>query len=470
METLFKYSLLISLSTFIVGCIPSNHDSGFHARYAGPLEDVRVFKPSDTEVYEVPVVKSHDDFSVIRGATELDKTSIHWEKNLKRLTLYSVVKIKSKDLTKEVNIALTGKMSDDGTITLINIDTETDSKFRPVDWEVGAKALCLKPNELGYDCSKAVVDIYLRNQGQIYQHQFEYSDDSVEQVAALPELPVSDSNTEIISNSGEILENEVDALGSYEEKITKVEVEKILSLPDKSEKSDPVAPQKEKVPAINPPIKEKRDQVIGATSDGYLSGGVDMLKLQQKLGNIAGFYLLELGRKRYFASTDLSEIILGLGKWIHRWSGKNKMIIGDISAEKGGRIGSHKSHQTGLDMDVGYLFKDPSVRSFQNAVVKGHISPDLLVDQNWELLKAAVSSKKVARIFIHKSVKEVICERAIKNGEIRSQDRGGLAFETLRRMVSDTEHNSHFHVRIKCPADQRRCRQMAEPVNSTGCY
>ncbi|MNL43857.1 Penicillin-insensitive murein endopeptidase precursor [compost metagenome] len=145
--------------------------------------------------------------------------------------------------------------------------------------------------------------------------------------------------------------------------------------------------------------------------------------------------------------------------------------IGDMSKEKGGKFGTHKSHQTGLDADVAFYFESKNLqRSFVSAVAVDKPHGSWMLEKQWGLFKMVNKTKLVDRIFIHKTLKKALCQLAIKKGEIDKSDKSGDIYETLRRLSADTDHNTHFHLRLKCSKAQIRCRQLPEPAAGTGCF
>jgi penicillin-insensitive murein endopeptidase len=114
----------------------------------------------------------------------------------------------------------------------------------------------------------------------------------------------------------------------------------------------------------------------------------------------------------------------------------------------------HQSHQVGLDADI-WLYAPkrldltPAEReSLSSTNVRTGDQKN--VTENWtaehmEVLKLAASDPRVDRIFITPPAKIWMCENAGK-------DRAWL---TKIRPIWG--HNSHFHVRLKCPAGSSDC-------------
>jgi len=154
---------------------------------------------------------------------------------------------------------------------------------------------------------------------------------------------------------------------------------------------------------------------------------------------------------------DLSRAAVSVG-----WKG---LYIGDISQPRGGPMTSgHASHQIGLDADVWML--PPSrltlSRSERESIssIPVRSSNQRSVTKNWTrnhhaLLKAAASDARVDRIFVAAAVKLEMCKTA------RSSDKAWL--QKIRPVAG---HDTHFHVRLKCPAGASACQTQTPTVSS----
>ena len=124
-----------------------------------------------------------------------------------------------------------------------------------------------------------------------------------------------------------------------------------------------------------------------------------------------------------------------------------KLYVGDISRQTGGWLRPHKSHQSGLDADVGYYYTNGSAW-FQQAT-----ADNLDVARTWSLMVALVEGGHVEVMFVDRSLQRLLRAHAETIGETRvsldevfqSDDRR----DTLVRHASG--HTSHFHVRFRDP-------------------
>lgn len=188
---------------------------------------------------------------------------------------------------------------------------------------------------------------------------------------------------------------------------------------------------------------------VGSYARGCSAGAVELAE------SGPGWQAMRLSRQRNFGQPelvaylqDLAAKAQGLG-----WPG---IYIGDMSQPRGGPMTSgHASHQTGLDADIWMLIPerlDLSRREREAISSVSVRSPDQRsVSPYWSarhhaLLKAAASDPRVDRIFVAAAVKIEMCKTA------RPRDKAWL-----QKIRPFSGHDTHFHVRLKCPAGAPLC-------------
>ena len=171
---------------------------------------------------------------------------------------------------------------------------------------------------------------------------------------------------------------------------------------------------------------------------------------------------MRLSRQRNFGQPVLVEFLqqLSVAATQVGWAG---LYIGDMSQSRGGPMTSgHASHQIGLDADVWML---PPKRVNLTVQERESISSVAIrsadqrsVTANWTpahvaLLKAAASDPRVDRIFIAAAAKIAMCANATR------RDKAWL--QKIRPLYG---HETHFHVRLKCPAGASLCETQTPSV------
>ncbi|MDP2061545.1 MAG: penicillin-insensitive murein endopeptidase [Phaeovulum sp.] len=194
---------------------------------------------------------------------------------------------------------------------------------------------------------------------------------------------------------------------------------------------------------------QQASEAIGSYARGCAAGLVAMPE------SGPGWQAMRLSRNRFWGQPamidylqDLSLVAQGLG-----WAG---LYIGDISQPRGGPMtGDHASHQIGLDADIWMLpprrlnlsraereeISSISVRTEDQRAVNANFTP-----AHAALLQAAASDPRVERIFVAAAVKLEMCKTATRRDKT-----------WLQKIRPIAGHNTHFHVRLRCPEGSASC-------------
>jgi penicillin-insensitive murein endopeptidase len=200
---------------------------------------------------------------------------------------------------------------------------------------------------------------------------------------------------------------------------------------------------------------------IGTCSCGCLQGAATLPVSGR------GYEVLRLGRNRRYGHPNLVGYVQRLGKAAaHAKLGL--VVVGDLSQPRGGPTPSgHRSHQTGLDADIGYV-APPGARASMPDGVREQLSPPAVVDPKtrqkkpaWtsnvpKLLALAAADPAVDRIFVDPAIKKIMCEGPDAKAPWQA------------RLRPWWNHHDHFHVRLRCPADSPQCVPQ-DPIPNDGC-
>ena len=171
---------------------------------------------------------------------------------------------------------------------------------------------------------------------------------------------------------------------------------------------------------------------------------------------------MRLSRHRNFGQPVLIDYLIDLSQFAQQigWAG---LYIGDMGQPRGGPMTSgHASHQIGLDADIWML---PPRRLDLTAREREDISsvPVRSADQrsvtsNWTaahraLMRAAALDPRVDRIFVAAAVKIEMCKTAKRKDK-----------DWLQKIRPIAGHDTHFHVRLKCPKGARLCETQKPTV------
>jgi penicillin-insensitive murein DD-endopeptidase len=202
-------------------------------------------------------------------------------------------------------------------------------------------------------------------------------------------------------------------------------------------------------------------RAIGSYVRGCLAGAV-ALPINGKTWQV-----MRLSRDRNWGHPDLIRFLERLADKVPQfgWPG---LLVGDISQPRGGpMLTGHTSHQIGLDADI-WLTPMPNHElsreereemSATNVVAADAKDVDLSVwtPAHVAVIRAAAEDPQVERIFVNAAIKKALCRDA------------GSSRAWLYKVRPWWNHTYHFHVRIRCPADNADCHGQPEVLDGEGC-
>lgn len=195
---------------------------------------------------------------------------------------------------------------------------------------------------------------------------------------------------------------------------------------------------------------------IGSYAKGCAAGLVQMPE------SGPSWQVMRLSRNRNYGHPEMIQFLVDLSRTAQKigWAG---LYIGDISQPRGGPMTSgHASHQIGLDADIWQL---PPQRLNLTKAEREKISSipvrsanQRSVTKNWTqshkaVMRAAALDPRVDRIFVAAAVKIEMCKTATK---------ADTAW--LQKIRPVAGHDTHFHVRLKCPAGASGCQTQTPSV------
>ncbi len=194
---------------------------------------------------------------------------------------------------------------------------------------------------------------------------------------------------------------------------------------------------------------------VGFPGDGSLVGGVPMLEGP-------GRELKMTPWKSWATIETVAVMDLALRSWKARFPQEQPILVGNMSAPKGGKLEPHSSHQSGRDVDLGYPQKwdGKSELGWQTMDAR-----NLDRDLTWSLLELLVETGAVEVIYVDTSLQKLLYEHAKSKGNVPESELsrwmeypGGPGSNGRAVMQHVKGHVDHLHVRFSCPAAQRRCQ------------
>lgn len=206
-------------------------------------------------------------------------------------------------------------------------------------------------------------------------------------------------------------------------------------------------------------------QALGSYERGCLSGAIILPE------NTPGLQLMRPGRRRFYGHPELIHFLEELGKKV-QITLLNTLLVGDLSNPRGGpHMTGHKSHQTGLDVDIWFLnpgieknltleeresLAAPSVLSNSGEI----LDPTYWTQTQRDILKTVATFPIVERIFVTPLIKKDLCQHFQSDSKQKIW---------LRKIRPWWGHVDHFHVRLNCPKDNLHCKPQAPVGTGNGC-
>lgn len=201
----------------------------------------------------------------------------------------------------------------------------------------------------------------------------------------------------------------------------------------------------------------QRSMPVGSYARGCAAGLVELPETGPT------WQAMRLSRNRNFGQPVMVQFLVDLSTQAATLGWGKGLYIGDISQARGGpMLSGHASHQIGLDADIWWLAPNRLnlSRSERESLssIPMRSADQRSVTQSWgprarALLQTAASDPRVDRIFVAASIKLEICKTA------KASDTAWL--QKIRPVAG---HDTHFHVRLKCPRGATLCETQSPSI------
>jgi len=186
---------------------------------------------------------------------------------------------------------------------------------------------------------------------------------------------------------------------------------------------------------------EKDPRALGALSIGSPDAGLLLNPVPFPEGSL---WKLREPRESWATDETIDFVVTAIEAVEARYPGSPRLVIGDLSNPKGGRIDRHRSHQVGRDADIGLYYRAGEAKDFRVVRPK-----ELDAVRTWALVRALVTETDVDRIFIDRSLMKVLYDEALTEGEDHAwvADIFGRASEK-GIIQHERRHQDHLHARF----------------------
>lgn len=176
-------------------------------------------------------------------------------------------------------------------------------------------------------------------------------------------------------------------------------------------------------------------------------------------------YVIRRPYRAFGTDTTIALIERAVAETREEFPDQHVLAIGDISAETGGRITQHRSHQAGRDVDIG-LFYTEQPPGYPESFIRADEN-NLDFAATFKLLERFLATANddggVQMIFLDFDVQGLLYHWALDNGiSQRRLDRifqyphGRGSSEGIVRHVPN--HDNHMHVRFRCQDGDSACQ------------
>ena len=135
------------------------------------------------------------------------------------------------------------------------------------------------------------------------------------------------------------------------------------------------------------------------------------------------------------------------------WPQRHPALVGSLSRPGGGRLGHHKSHRSGQDVDIGYLTQSANRDRWGNPSVQ-----EIDWQRMWFVVDTLERSGQIAAIYMAPQLQRQLYKYASEHGESEARlehifqyGPKGSKGDTLIRFAAG--HRDHFHVRFVTATD-----------------
>ena len=189
----------------------------------------------------------------------------------------------------------------------------------------------------------------------------------------------------------------------------------------------------------------------GLANNGALVGGI---QLKDGPG-----YAVRHPKNSYGTALTVSLIMDAMAAYAKKYPKAAKFAIGDLSAQHGGKLPPHLSHQSGRDVDISYINK-----AQKNFVGFSNMNADNLdVEKNWYVLEYFLKTKKVQYIFVDYNLQKYFYDYAKAHGYSDAQLKNIIQYPNGKKSYfaiirHSNGHVNHFHVRFVCAPTDKDCK------------
>lgn len=212
------------------------------------------------------------------------------------------------------------------------------------------------------------------------------------------------------------------------------------------------------VPKEDPPEITVADLLVpvpaGASSFGWPNSG--RLMNGVAIPENPKLYTIRNTDHGYGSSHAIEVMQRGLAAFRLKTKYEGEVLIWDMSMQRGGRFGPHRSHRSGRDVDIALPLKP----GLPQSTPRGNDAIDWVA--TWHLVKAFIETGDVKYIFLSRSRQAALYKVAQSEGYTDEQLAELMQFPRREKygiVRHSPGHNCHLHVRFGCGPDEVSCME-----------
>lgn len=174
-----------------------------------------------------------------------------------------------------------------------------------------------------------------------------------------------------------------------------------------------------------------------------------------------GYFLRDHRPNSWGTDTTIRALATVFDSYAQAFPDAPPVNIGDLSKMRGGKLKPHKSHQSGRDIDFGFVHLGASGKNAHQHFTRASVA-NLDAEKTWFIVEQLARTGAVEVIYVDNSVQKMLYRYA--SGKLSPEQRE-FFFSSPRHKNSASAllrhwpgHKNHFHVRFKCPEGQTGCR------------
>jgi penicillin-insensitive murein endopeptidase len=173
---------------------------------------------------------------------------------------------------------------------------------------------------------------------------------------------------------------------------------------------------------------------IGSPSRGSLMFGVELA---------ASETIARAGKYPYGTAAVVAAIERAVREVNRCFPGAHKLAVGDLSRRRGGWLLPHRSHQSGLDADLGFYYRSGPAWYVRPT------AETLDAPRTWRLLRALRSGGNVEVVFLDLRIQRLLHSYAASLNEPELDAIFDLNNKKNRWLRHEYGHHTHMHVRFQ---------------------